>query len=285
MRPDIAHFASPESAVLLWAYKLAGCRIVVRYGADCHASMSTGPQRWAKRWVQFQLRWADSIIAVTPALAKKLRTSAKGGSIHVIGNALDRTDNFPCVRSAPVSGDYILFVGPIKKSIHRLISAFRVFARSHPNMQLVIVGQWSRRADRRKIAALDDERIVMLGNIPRPQLVPLYRGARFFVNPSTREGHTESLLEAISFGCPILLSDLPENRDLRLNAKYYFDPGNLRSIISAFNRAHAHPDGFRVAVDRFPHWEDIADQMIQVYEQLFADEPAVRTGQRAPSRI
>jgi glycosyltransferase involved in cell wall biosynthesis len=286
-RPDIVHFTDLESAILLWAYKLLGCKIVVRYGADCHAHPWIGPRTWAVRCAQFQLRWADTIVAVTPALAKKLRAAGKGQNIHVIGNALDRAENFPQDLRASIGGDFILFVGQIsqKKNIHSLISAFHAFAKRHPKMQLVIVGDWDKRADRKQIAAMGDDRIVMLGSLPRSELVPLYRAARFFVNPSIREGHSNTLLEAISFGCPVLLSDLPENRDLRLNAKHYFNPGNRRSMVSALNRAHANPDVFRVPTDRFPHWEDIAERTIQVYEKLFADDAAVQTSQGAPSRI
>lgn len=287
MRPDIVHFTGLEAAVLLWAYRLIGCKIVVRYGADCHAHPWSGPRKWTMRCAQYQLRWADKIIAVTPTLAKKLRASGNVQNIHVIGNALDRAENFPEDLRAPVEGDYMLFVGQIsqKKNIHSLISAFRVFGKSHPQMQLVIVGEWDKNADRKKIVALGDDRIVMLGSLPRSGLAPLYRGARFFVNPSIREGHSNTLLEAISFGCPLLLSDLPENRDLRLNAKHYFSPGNIRSMVSALNRAHANPDVFRVTKDRFPQWEEIAEQTIHVYEKLFADDTAHQTSQGEPWRI
>lgn len=287
MRPDIVHFVGLKSISLLWAYRLAGCKTVVRYGADCDARQRPGPSGWAMKWTRFQLRWADSIVAVTPALANRLRPSAKAHKIHVIGNALDRAEDFPYRLPAPVSGEYILFVGQIlrKKDISGLISAFRVFAKSHSKMQLVIVGDWTRQAGRNEIVAMADKRIVMLGSLPRSELGPLYRGARFFVNPSIREGHSNSLLEAISLGCPVLLSDFPENRDLRLNAKYYFDPENLRSMVSAFNRAHANPALFRVAADRFPQWEDIADQVIDVYDRLFVDDAEALSTQGAASRI
>ena len=287
MRPDIVHFARLESALLLWAYKLIGCKIVVRYGADCHARPFKGPRNWLMQCAQYQLRWADRIIAVTPALAKKLRMSDNLQNIHVIGNALDRADSVPEDLPAPVSGDYILFVGQIsqKKNIHSLISAFRVFVKSHPQMQLVIVGDSRNSSDRKQITALGDDRIVMLGSLPRSELAPLYRGARFFVNPSIREGHSNTLLEAISFGCPVLLSDLPENRDLRLNAKHYFNPDDIRSMVSALKRAHANPDVFRVSTERFPHWEKIAEQTIHVYEKLFSDGAAGQNPQDKPSRL
>ena len=284
MRPDIVHLAGLEPALLLWAYKLIGCKIVVRLGADCHQRPWSRAGKLLMRCARYQLRWADSIIAVTPALAKKLQASGIRNDIHVVGNALDRTENLEEGPGTQVNGDYILFVGqiPQQKNIHSLISAFRVFVKSHPKMQLVIVGQWDKRARRKQIEALGDDRIVMLGSLPRSSLASLYRGARFFVNPSIREGHSNTLLEAISFGCPVLLSDLPENRDLRLNAKHYFSPGNMRSMVSALDRAHANPDVFRVNCNRFPQWEKIAEQTIHVYEKLFTDD-AIRPVSNARS--
>ncbi|MEO9634351.1 MAG: glycosyltransferase family 4 protein [Parasphingorhabdus sp.] len=286
MRPDIVHFTELQSALLLWAYKLIGCRVVVRYNTDCHADPKTGPSKWVMFCAKYQLRWADNIIAVTPALAKKLRSSGKEHDIHIIGNGLDQPEAFPEYVPAPITGSYILFVGQIseKKNIHSLIAAFRVFVKRHPQMQLVIVGAWHKNADRTQIKALGDERIVMLGSLPRTALAPLYRGARFFVNPSIREGHSNTLLEAIGLGCPVLLSDLPENRDLRLNAKHYFNPGNIRSMISALHRAHANPAGFRVKPDRFPQWQDIAEQTHQVYKTLVTVDAAHPASQGKPLR-
>ena len=285
-RPDIVHMAGLEPAFLLWAYKLIGCKIVVRLGADCHQRPWSRAGKWFMRCAKYQLRWADKIIVVTPALAKKLRASGIHKDIHIIGNALDRADDFPKNSSPPVRGDYILFVGQIsqQKNIHSLIAAFRVFAESHPRMQLVIVGQWDKRARRKQIEALGDDRIKMLGSLPRSRLATLYRGARFFVNPSIREGHSNTLLEAISLGCPVLLSDLPENRDLRLNAKHYFSPEDMRSMVSALDRAHANPDVFRVDCDRFPQWEEIAEQTIRVYEKLFAEDACEGPANSQPSQ-
>ncbi|ASK89097.1 glycosyltransferase family 4 protein [Sphingorhabdus sp. SMR4y] len=286
-RPDIVHFTGLKAAVLLWAYKLIGCKIVVCYGANCHANPSAVLAKWTMGWLRYQLRWADVIIAVTPALATKLHGAGKRKNVQVIGNALDRPEHYPEGLPAPVSGDYILFVGQIsrKKNIHSLIAAFRIFAKNHPQMQLVIVGDWGKKSDRKQIEDLRDDRILLLGSLPRSELAPLYRGARFFVNPSIREGHSNTLLEAISLGCPLLLSDLPENRDLRLNAKHYFSPGNTRSLVSALHRAHANPGGFRVNADRFPQWEEIADRTIGVYRDILTDGQAQRTSPAQTSRI
>ena len=239
------------------------------------------------RCAQYQLRWADSIIALTPALARKLPPPQKGRTNHVIGNALDRPERLQKGAGPVISGDYILFVGQIsqKKNVHSLITAFRTFAKRHPQVKLVIVGRWGRNARRRQISALNDDRIVMLGALPRSKLAPLYQGARFFVNPSIREGHSNTLLEAISFGCPVLLSDLPENRDLRLDSKHYFNPGDIHSMASALHRAHANPDMFRVARDRYPQWDAIADRTIQVYEQLFAADTGRPASPAARSSI
>ena len=286
VRPDIVHFARLESAALLLAYKLIGCKTVVRYGADCDAHPWSGPRKWTMRCAQYQLRWADSIIALTPALAKKLRASGKRRKIHVIGNAGDQPEHFPQDARPRVSGDYILFVGQIsqKKNIHRLISAFRVFSKRHPQVKLLIVGDWGKRTERKRVEALNDDRIVMLGALPRSELGPLYRGARFFVNPSVREGHSNTLLEAISTGCPVLLSDLPENRDLRLDAKHYFNPADVRSMVSALGRAHANPRAYRVSPDRFPQWDNIAEQTVAVYYELFAGDGTPRGAQQAAPR-
>lgn len=287
MRPDLVHIAGLEPAFMLWAYKLLGCKIVVRLGADFHHRPWSKSPKWVMRCAKYQLRWADHVIAVTPALAKNLRASGIRQNIHVIGNAVDPPENAPVAAEAPISGDYILFVGQIseRRNIHSLVAAFCIFVKNHPHMKLVIVGDWDKGSGREQIEALGDKRIVILGSVPRPELSPLYRGARFFVNPSIREGHSNTLLEAISCNCPILLSDLPENRDLRLDAKHYFNPGDIRSMVSALKRANATPDLFRVNSGRFPKWTEIADLTIRVYDGIFADEAARLGSRHKTSRI
>ncbi|WP_430416842.1 glycosyltransferase family 4 protein [Parasphingorhabdus sp.] len=273
LRPDIVHLAGLGAAFFLWAYKLLGCKIVVRCGAVENLSVQSG---WfAKagyRWAEYQLRWADMIIAVTPELARRLRRKGIVANVQIIGNAIDPPAADDGKRE--ISGDYILAVGPITKqeNHHLLMIAFRQFQTDHPQIKLVIASGRGGLEYRRKINACRDDKIVMLGRISRPRLIQLYRHARLYIDGSADEGGCNALLEAISQNTPLLLSDIPGNRDLRLDPKHHFNPHDVASILAAMKRAHAHPHSFRVDPGAFPDWDEITMRTIKIYEQLIAEK-------------
>ncbi|MFT9090263.1 MAG: glycosyltransferase family 1 protein [Gluconacetobacter sp.] len=105
-------------------------------------------------------------------------------------------------------GEFFLFFGSLepKKNIGRLIEAF-LMARTE--RKLVIVGAMSWKADdelrflERGIAA---GRIQKLEYLPAPLLGALIRGARAVLFPSLSEGFGLPVLEALSWGTPVMTS-------------------------------------------------------------------------------
>ena len=288
MRPDIVHLSGLGAAFLIWAYRLIGCKIVVRYGAaDCLPPKWGALGRSAFHMAEYQLRWADRVIAVTPKLARRLEKSGISQNVHIVGNGLDSSSDHPPRSQPPVAKEYILFVGTVTRQMNldSLISAFFLFNKSHPDVKLVIAGGWDSIAYRRKIEALAGDKITVVGSKPRIELADYFRNARLFINPSVHECDSNALLEAVGFNCPILLSDIPENRALRLNAKHLFDPHNVESIVRALNRGYANPDSFRVGKEQFPDWDEITDQTIQIYRSMFGDLSPTESKPCKPSRI
>lgn len=132
--------------------------------------------------------------------------------------------------------DELLFVGRIhpEKGIHLLIEAFvRLRSQIKKTWRVKIVGPWSIAegggglrylAKLRKLAAPVIDRVEFPGPVYDPkELAAHYRSASLFVFPSLAE-HGESFglapLEAMSHGCPALVSGLPcfrEFMDQRLH--------------------------------------------------------------------
>ncbi len=107
---------------------------------------------------------------------------------------------------------YILFVGRLvpEKGCDLLIDAFKDI---ETDKKLVFAGEASYTLsyveDLQKMA---NDRILFLGRVYGQFLEELYSNAFLFVLPSTIEGLSNSLLEAMSYGrCP-LVSDIPENK-------------------------------------------------------------------------
>ena len=274
LRPDIVHLMGLGSALFLGIYKILGFKIVVRYGSADYLVPKWGRiGRFGFLVAEWQLRWADAIIVVTPALVQRLKAKGITKNIHLIPNAIDQIEALELQSDHKLYGPYILTVGRItpQKNFLPLVRAFSNLANAQPNMRLVIAGGVDDRDYMRQISPFLCDQITMTGQIPRAKLAALYEGAKLFINCSVHEGHSNAVLEAISWNCPILLSDIPENRDLELGATHYFDPHSSKSIESAIARVLASPARHRVAKTKFLNWDQVAAKTAQIYDDLLTN--------------
>ncbi|MFM8855796.1 MAG: glycosyltransferase family 4 protein, partial [Actinomycetota bacterium] len=78
------------------------------------------------------------------------------------------------------------------------------------------------------------DRIRFLGQVNDPvRLEELYRQARAFVFPSFYEASPLPPVEAMSFGTPVVCSDIPSLRERCGDAAVYCDPADVGSIVDA----------------------------------------------------
>jgi glycosyltransferase involved in cell wall biosynthesis len=270
-RPHLVHMQGLGSALLLWVYKLMGAKTVVRYGLADYVLPKWGfIGRSGFRLAEFQLRFADAVIAVTPALARRLEARGIRGNVHVIANALDPVDPAADQKPRPISGPYILAVGRItaQKNLHRLVEGFTIFRRDHPEATLALAGGLDDKDYVAQLQPLLDGKVKLLGRIRRSELGALYRNAHVYVNSSIHEGSSNAVLEAISWGAPVLLSDIPENRDFGIAASHFFDPNDPCAIAEALRRAYSEPRSYVVDKSQFMTWDEVADRTAAIYEQL-----------------
>jgi glycosyltransferase involved in cell wall biosynthesis len=119
-------------------------------------------------------------------------------------------------------GNFILAVGRIipDRNVHDLIDAFK---RLEGNTRLVIVGSEApRTAYSDRLEAMADERVIFTGNQFEESLRELYSNCRLYVLASSVEGLPITACEAMAHGRPVLLSDIPENREVGGDAALYF---------------------------------------------------------------
>ena len=113
-------------------------------------------------------------------------------------------------------GSYALFVGRLvpEKAPDLLV---RTWSSLPGDQRLVIVGGSSFTDDYVRAlerAARDDPRVVLAGYVYGSQLEELYTNAITFILPSVLEGLPLTLLEAASFGTPIVASDIPPHLEV-----------------------------------------------------------------------
>ena len=110
-------------------------------------------------------------------------------------------------------------------------------------------------------------------------LAQLYSHAGAFVLPSSHEGFSIVLLEALSYALPVLASDIPANREVGLEPWRYFPVGDRAALTRGLERlACSAPDLRERAVfcrqvrQRFD-WDQIAARTFNVYLQLLCRYP------------
>jgi glycosyltransferase involved in cell wall biosynthesis len=132
-----------------------------------------------------------------------------------------------------------------QKNVANLIRGYEAYAGGATNApKLVVAGGLDETDYVAGLQPLLTERTVLAGKFARSAMAPLYRSAKVYINASLHEGSSNAVLEAIAAGCPILLSDIPENRDFGLPAGSYFDPSSPEAIADALERALRDPAAF-----------------------------------------
>ncbi len=130
---------------------------------------------------------------------------------------------------------YVLFVGAIepKKNVGRLIDAY---AGIDTDVPLVIVGKkgWLWKDVLRRLK--DDgystlaRRVRLLEYVTMEDLKHLYAGALCFAFPSLYEGFGLPPLEAMTFDCPVLTSNVSSLPEVCEDAAVYVDPYDVNDI-------------------------------------------------------
>ena len=119
------------------------------------------------------------------------------------------------------ASDSVLFVGNIKKhkGLSVLVDAFVAARERGLPLKLLLVGNKDnfRTGDTEvfeKIERAPAGSVRFTGKISDSQLKTLYKTARFLVQPSFYEGFGMPPLEAMSLGCPVIMSDIPVFKEI-----------------------------------------------------------------------
>ena len=121
-----------------------------------------------------------------------------------------------------------------------------------------------------------DDNIIGTGYITGEPLNQLFTHAGLFVLPSFHEGLPIALLEAMSYGLSVLVSDIPANLEVCLSKERYFKCGDMDDLKEKIDYHLANlisPDEksiFRSRIEETYNWKKIAAQTIKVYEKALA---------------
>lgn len=277
---DIVHIHSMGISFLALFPQLARKRTVVTsHGLDWQR------QKWGPLAKVF-LKLADystvSFPDTTTVVSRKLKNYYEKRfrrKIHYIPNGVN---NFGEVepnemhRLGIPENEYILFASRLvpEKGCHYLIKAYKEL--KNPSKKLIIAGDSNyRNRYASELKKHGDENIIFLGFVRGKLLQELMSNAYIYVQPSEIEGLSTALLEAMSYGNCVVVSDIEENLEVIEKCGFSFKNGdckNLRDILEfllknegivrkARQRAKHH-------VVKYYNWNSVTDQYETLYKSL-----------------
>lgn len=248
-RFDVVHFHAEGPCAMLWIPRLLGRRCIATvHGLDWKR------QKWgafARNYIRFgekiAVKYADEIIVLSRG-AKEYFLREYGRETVLIPNGVDRHRKIEAEQINQLFGlkkdEYILFLGRVvpEKGIRYLIEAFRTV---HTEKKLVIAGGSSdSQAFMKEMQRLagGDSRIRFTGFVRGRVLAELFSNAYVYCLPSDLEGMPLSLLEAMSYGCCCLTSDIPECADVVEDRALTFRKGSVDDLREKLQFLCDHPD-------------------------------------------
>ena len=219
-RYDIVHFHALGPSLFASLPRLAGARTVVTvHGLDWQRQKWGRFAAWALKQCEGPAaRFPDRTIVVSKTLREHFREHHRCDAVFIPNGT-----NLPSPRPAKrlhamglTPGRYVLFVGRLvpEKGVHFLCEAFRRI-QDRTDMTLALVGGLSFSQDYMdQLRRHESNRIRFLDYLYGETLEELWSNAYLVVQPSTMEGLSIALLEALSYGRCVLISDIPENREV-----------------------------------------------------------------------
>ena len=285
-RPDILHLHAVGPALLAPLARLLGVRVVFTHHAEDY-----NREKWGRlaRWVlrtgeRFGMRFANESIVVSSVIKRRVEKKYRVPA-NFVPNGAPRA--VPAGSTAALErfglepGRYVLCVARLDRT-KRQLDLIEAFERARlEGWKLALVGaldaQGSYGTAVAKRAAANPA-IALTGFQKGKALRELYSHCGAFVLPSALEGHPIALLEALSYGVPVLASAIPENSVLPMPEERFFPVGDAVTLARRLSELAQHgqkprerEELRRLVLERYS-WRRAAQQTYDVYDRVLRNE-------------
>lgn len=203
-----------------------------------------------RRWVVHTLERSSRVVALSAGWAEYLQAIAPAARVDVIGNPVEAPLE---VQRREGAIDALVFLGALvpEKGVFELLEVFARLRPNYPALRLVMCGdgqiaQLRAEADRLGVSSV----VEFPGWIGVDEKARLLSGRVAFVLPSHAEGLPMAMLEAMAFGCPVVVSavgGIPEVIDDGCNG-HLVPPRDCDALFLALSALLASPvEAVRIA--------------------------------------
>lgn len=234
---DIIHYHAEGSCAMLWIPHFFGIKTVVTiHGIDWQRTKWGG---FATKYIKFgekmAVKYADEIVVLSKNIQKYFYNTYNRNTIFVpngITKPINRKANIIKQKYNLKKDNYILFLARIvpEKGLDYLIEAYNQIK---TDKLLVIAGGASHTnqyVKKVKEKVKNNKKIIMTGFVQGEELEELYSNCYLYCLPSDIEGMPISLLEAMSYGCNCLVSDIEENTQVIQKYGTTFKKSNVNDL-------------------------------------------------------
>ena len=283
-KADILHIHAIGPALLVPLARVLGMKVVfTHHGPDYDRDKwGFAAKTMLKLGERMGCLFADEVIVISHVIERLIAAKyGRTAKVHLIYNGVPEPElcQYPeYFQELDIKeGKYILgmcrFVP--EKNLHHLVEAYALLKqRGHidKEMKLVLAGD----TDFEDEYSLSLKRmakengVVLTGFIKGKKLHSLLTNACVYCLPSSHEGLPISLLEAMSYRLPVVVSDIPANLEIGLSEQCYFTCGEVGQLTHRLERIVSKPLQ-RIDYDMAAYnWDTIAGQVTEVYKELMA---------------
>jgi glycosyltransferase involved in cell wall biosynthesis len=226
----------------------------------------------------FTLNSADIVICYTEQEKEVLKKlGVKEEKISVIPNGIDTSFFTPS--SNHDSNNILLWVGRFVKGKRPdiLIKAMVEIRKKIPDVRLIMLGRGPLKSHCHILAKKYNllKSIQFLSYVSNVRLLELYRKSSVVLLTSEQEGVPRTILEALSCGIPVVVSDLPQIRPIVRNCGFCFQVGNIEEMAqkvvhllldSRLNFEFGRNGQCKIRENY--SWDRFVDKHVQLYESL-----------------
>ncbi|MDR1180538.1 MAG: glycosyltransferase family 4 protein [Bacteroidales bacterium] len=276
LHADIIHIHAIGPAIVAPLARLLGLKVVFTHHGFDYEREKWG--RAAKIMLKFGERmgcmFANEVIIISDVINQTVKRKYNRHNAHLIYNGVSVPRFIQSTSYLDELGiqpqKYLFAMGRFvpEKNFHQLIHAFTAFASESYKLVLAGDADFEDSYSKALKASAQKAGVILTGFVKGEKLQALLTHAKAFVLPSSHEGLPISLLEAMSYHLPVIASNIPANVEIGLPSECYFQVGDVRELAERLAKAvkePTHPINYDMGKY---NWDEIAKQVIQVYEQI-----------------
>lgn len=232
-------------------------------------------------WIRSIWNASALVVANSAGLAELAKKTAPQLSFKVVPNGVDTRVFRPLGEThADPASCRCVFVGRLVDGQKQISKLIEVVGRQ-PGLELVIVGAGPDEARLRNMAAggAGSDRIRFTGWIKGADLIHTLQSSDVYVSASVGEGMSNSALEALACGLPMVLSRISGHEELVAEGEngHLFDPGSTAELEDRLVQLASDPDrrtrfgqaSRQRAVKHFD-WSALAEQHLDLYRRTLS---------------